>query len=103
MRRNDTRPTLVAILSDSAGVLDLTDATAVALHVEHVATGTQLVDAACTVSGASAGEVTYEWQAGDLDAAGMCYFEFQITYSDGTILTVPNSEDAQLRLLEERG
>lgn len=52
--------------------------------------GVTRVDAAAIIRDED-GELAYEWQAGDTDAAGACDAEFVVTWPDGKELTYPSS------------
>jgi hypothetical protein len=52
--------------------------------------GGPLLGGVCTLTDASAGKVRYVWQAGDLNVPGSYNAEFEITFGDGSIRTVPN-------------
>jgi hypothetical protein len=49
------------------------------------------INEAMTITDADNGVVQYDWQTGDTDTVGIYYVEFQVTYSDSSIETFPNS------------
>lgn len=48
---------------------------------------------AVAVTDAAGGIVEYAWQVDDTDAAGTYQAEWEVTYSDGSVETFPNTED----------
>lgn len=93
MKQGDTAPALTAALKDSLDVaLDLTGSTVV-FNLRQRGTGTVVVSrGSVTLVSPSAGQVKYVWQAGDTDLAGQFDGEFEITYPDGTVQTVPSKD-----------
>ena len=92
---------MAATLRDSQGPLDLTGAT-----VQFVMTdcaGNEILKAPATVIGAEIGRVQYDWQAGDTDATGSFRAEFDVTFSDGSNLTVPNDRDIEVLIMSDLG
>lgn len=49
------------------------------------------VDAAAEIVDAAAGSVKYQWQADDTDETGRFQGEFEITFADGGVQTVPTA------------
>lgn len=92
IKQNDTAPAIQATLKDADGnVVDLTGAT-VRFHMR-ASDDTTKVDAAASItSPPTGGIVSYGWVAADTDTEGRYRAEFEVTYSDGTIETFPNSE-----------
>jgi hypothetical protein len=93
IKEGDTSPFLSTVLLDGEGVpLDLTNATGVTLTMamcDHPRT-VVLNAVAADFNATAAGEVWYEWQAGDTDTPGMYNIEWTVTYPAGMILTVPS-------------
>lgn len=89
VKQNDTKPDVKAIiLDDDDEVISLSGATAKFFMKN--SGGTLKVDGTATITDAAAGAVKYEWATGDLDTVGTYTAEFQITFSDTTILTAPS-------------
>lgn len=98
MVRNDTAPPITATLTDSAGTaIDLSGAT-VRFHMVDSA-GAVKVDAACTVTSATGGVVSYSWAAADTDTSGSYKAEWEVTFSDGTIRTFPSPSKTMVRIV----
>lgn len=101
IKQGDSQPVLQATLQDDDGtVVDLTNVSSVAFRLRERSGTTLVVNGTADVVGpATGGVVKYEWEADDLaDAQGLHYGEFLLTYSDGTVLTVPNGEDDWIKV-----
>jgi hypothetical protein len=100
IKQNDTSPSLLAVLKDADDVVvDITGAT-IRFHMRNGA-GTTVVDAAAVVAGALTGEARYDWIATDTVTVGGFNAEFEVTYSDGTIETFPNTGYIQVRIKDD--
>lgn len=85
-KQDDTWPPIRAILSDTNGPIDLTGAT-----VHFIMKGlTVTVQGTCAIDNAAAGSVSYAWATGDLAVADDYNAEWEITFSNGKIETIPN-------------
>lgn len=90
IKQGDTKPEIRATLKDANGTaINLTGAT-VRFHLSAKVSGTVKVDSPATVISASEGIVQYAWSTGDTDTAGVYNAEWEITFSDGSVQTVPN-------------
>lgn len=94
IKRGDTWPPVDAVLSDQSGPIDLTTASSVKLLFKTV-TGSTTYTRTCTITNALAGAVRYSWVAGDAatgptSVVNSFNIEWEITWSDGGITTVPN-------------
>ena len=84
IKQHDTSPAIVRNLTDENGSpLNLTSATVMFYMADKVAASASILDA-------SAGQVAYEWDAGDTDTAGSFLSEFTIFRADGSEETAPN-------------
>ena len=91
MKQNDTKPALVASLTDANDqAVNLTGATVVFNMRVEPAGATKVSAAAATVLDSEAGEVSYSWSAANTDTADDFEAEFQVTYADSSIQTFPN-------------
>jgi hypothetical protein len=102
LKQNDTWPPLVATLSDIAGPLDLTDADTIRLILRSRAlvittAPVEIVDPA------SSGQVTYTFTTADTRVAGDYSLEFEITWNNGGIETVPNDSYLTITIVEDLG
>lgn len=102
MRQNDTAPFLQATLKDENGLaVDLTGATVV-FSMRDASTQTLKVnESTANVTSPTDGEVQYEWNTGDTDTVGSYEAEFEVTYSDSTIETFPNTTYIEIDVIEE--
>lgn len=100
IKQNDTSPSLEATLSDANLVpVNLTSAT-VMLHMKAIG-GDVVLDEQMTVTDAVGGVVQYDWQAGDTATVGTYYVEFEVTYSDASVETFPNTGNLPLVITRE--
>jgi len=101
LKKNDTSPILQTTITDAAGNgVDLTGST-VRFHMKRYGATTAKIDAAALVYDEDNGIVRYAWQTGDTDVGGSFLAEFEVTYSDGTIETFPNSGYIQVDVLDD--
>lgn len=91
IRQNDRLPIISSTLTGADGALNLTGAT-VRFRMRLLESTTLKVDQPATIGDADDGVVSYSWQAGDTDTAGTMLAEWQVTYPDAGILTVPNDK-----------
>lgn len=98
MKRNDTYPPLTVALSDLAGPIDLTAASAV--HMEMKANvGTLIASLGCTIASAAGGVIKRNWGTGGLGETSMAdtwSLEWEILWAAGGVQTVPNDGVRQL-------
>lgn len=89
IKQGDTLPKLIANLKNSDGtVINLTSAN-VFFKMKDINNGSLLINAEANVTSASLGTVQYDWVLADTDTGGEFNGEFQITFSGGSIQTVP--------------
>ena len=111
IKRNDTRPRLVATLIQDFGTadegpVDLTTAASVKflMRAANAAAGSEpKVNAAAAISDADAGIVTYTWAVGDTDTEGAFEGEFQITWSDDGVETIPHDSYITIQIVDDLG
>jgi hypothetical protein len=105
IKQNDTWPPLQATLQQAIdGVtspIDLTGAT-VKFMMRPVAGGAATVNAAATIVGSAAnGVVQYQWLATDTATVGDYVYEWQITFGDGKVATVPTLGQESLGVIDD--
>jgi hypothetical protein len=86
MKQGDTAPSLQATCKRGDGPVDLTDATAIRFHASNG------VDGAAFIVTAASGLVQYDWQSDDTGTAGVFELEIEVTWSDGSVETFPNTD-----------
>lgn len=92
MARNDLLPALSITCTYADGTpVDLSTATSPKFYMRDMrdALAEVKVDATATVSDGAAGELTYTWNSGDTDTAGIYAAEFEVQIG-GRKLTFPN-------------
>jgi hypothetical protein len=93
-------PSLVRVLRDARGPINLTGAT-VTFTMTRVGGGTSKVAAAaCTVVSATSGTVRYDWAAADTNAPGDYYGRFKITWPSANTQEVPDDAPLLIRVRE---
>lgn len=93
IKQDDTLPELNATLLDADGVaIPLLTVSSVRFIMSFGPGQPEKVNAVASIVDASAGTVKYAWDTGDTDTVGEFQGEFQLTFQNGTILTVPNEE-----------
>ena len=100
IKQNDTSPSLEATLSDANLVQVNITAATVMLHMKAIG-GDVVLDEQMTITDAEGGVVQYDWQAGDTATVGTYYVEFEVTYSDGSVETFPNTGSLPLVITRE--
>ena len=91
--QNDVGVIMYATLRDADGdAIDMTDAESVLFHCGYEGNPDSIVvEGACTIADAENGRVRYTWTAANTAIDQGSYAgEFQITWSNGTIRTVPS-------------
>jgi hypothetical protein len=95
LKTHDTRPYLDCVLKDVSGAINLTGA-AVRFHMQDsdgnivVNQSTTTASPKVSIEDSTAGEVRYKWAAADTSTAGHFEAEWQITFGDGSKVSVPN-------------
>ena len=102
VKQNDTVPALEAQLLDADGVgINLEMSQVRFRAIERF--GKKTIEKFATITDELTGKVQIDWQAGDTDIAGYYNCEFEITFTDSTILTVPNDGYFMISIIEELG
>jgi len=88
--QGNTGPDIVAQLSDQLTKvpLNLTTAESVRFQMRKPDDRVFTVDAACAVTNAASGLVSYSWSAGDLNVEGEYDAQWEVHWNDGKIQTV---------------
>lgn len=93
----NTAPPITLTLEREGVVIDLTGCT-VTLTIKNLGTGSITVtDAACTISDAAGGVVTYTRGTGDIPSAGAYVADVKVTYADATFEILYNQQKFSAR------
>lgn len=103
IKQNDTSPALRRTLSTSDGAINLTGAVVRFHMTKRPGVDPLKVDAVATIVSAAEGVVEYPWSVGDTDTAGNFEAEFEITFADGSVETVPNTENIRISIFADLG
>lgn len=104
IKQSDTAPPIVVVLNDaSEDAVDLSTSSSIMFIMSNKLTGEVVVEAAADLLDADSGQVQYQWQTGDTDAAGVYKAEFEVTWDDGTIETFPNSKYISIKVVVDLG
>ena len=100
IKQNDTSPAIQATLQDYEGnPINLLGAT-VRFHMKSLG-GNLKIDRPVSITDSANGVILYEWQASDTDVAGTYYAEFEVTYSDSSVETFPNTDNIAIIITPE--
>lgn len=102
LKQHDTWPPLDATLEDAAGPINLTTAASVKLILK-TPSGSTTITGTCSIVSAVAGTVRYLWQTSDTASVNTFNAEFEITWNDGKIETVPNSGYFEVSVVADLG
>ncbi len=102
VKQNDTVPALEAQLLDSEGNPINLDMCGVRFHMRD-GYGRKEIIRPAIITSAAQGLIKVNWQAGETDTVGVYRCEFQITFTDNTILTVPNDGYFLINIVQELG
>jgi hypothetical protein len=101
IKTGDTYPPLEYTLDNDGAPVNLTAADSVRLILKHTDTDT-VIEGAANVDDAAAGDVSYDWAAGDTDEAGEYEGEWEVTWDAGAtpplIQTFPNDSYFSLEM-----
>ena len=101
IKEGDTREYLRRTLKNSDGtVMDVSTAS-VRFHMKLA--DVLVIDEEAEVIDGANGIVEYRWSAGDTDTVGEHTGEFEVTFADTTIVTVPNNTNIKIYVMEELG
>lgn len=102
IKQNDTLPSIRSVLKDAANnPIPLPGGTSVRFHLRQVNSTDIKVDAPATVEDSPTATVRYDWVDGDTDIAGDFLAEWEVQYSGGGKLSVPNITDITVLIYPE--
>lgn len=97
--RNDTKPKFIDALTLNDAPIDLSGSTVKFLMKNE----SKSVEGSATITSAVAGTVEYQPIAADVDTSGLYEQEWEVTFGDGKILSVPNGEKNVVRIIDDLG
>ena len=100
IKQNDTSPALQATLQDYAGAAINLVGASVRLHMKGL-DGSLAIDSPMTITNVAGGVIRYNWQPSDTDTAGTYNAEFEVTYSDLSVETFPNTGNIAIVITPE--
>ncbi len=100
IKRDDLLPSISATLRDASGPVDLTGATVTFRMRAYGGSGAPKVEALATIVDAEAGEVRFDWLAGDTDTPGFYEVERRAVLASGKAMTFPNNGMLLLQVFE---
>ncbi|MDB4512077.1 BppU family phage baseplate upper protein [Arenicella sp.] len=100
IKQNDTSPSILATLKDANDTPVNLTAADVRIHIKDLV-GSIKVDAEMQVINAPSGIARYDWLPADTDTSGTYSVEFEVTYTDGSIETFPNTGSLALVITKE--
>lgn len=101
IKQNDTSPAILATLKDGNGTLIELSGSTVRFHMRPIGKTTNTVDAVAAIHNVDAGQVSYAWSANDTANIGIFDAEFEVTNTDGSIETFPNSEYIRVEIVDD--
>lgn len=104
-KAHDTHPPLEATLKWHDGsAIDLSQAAEVVFTMNDAVRRTPIIHRRpVTIVNAANGLVRVDWQAGDLQIPGEYDAEFEITFQNGRVLTVPNTGYIRIQVVPDLG
>jgi hypothetical protein len=103
IKRNDTKPYLAVRIKDADGNdVDLTTGSHIFFNLAtHDNSFTPLLSGTCVVTGSATGQCEYRWATGDTNRSGLFLGEFEVTFTDNTVLTVPPDHTLVVNIYED--
>lgn len=103
IKRNDTLPVLQIAVKGRGDLnqkidYDLSTVTSVTFSMKDDCNNLKVYDQTAVVVCASGGTLQYTWQSGDTDEAGKYLGEFELTFSGGSILSLPQQGGIQIEV-----
>lgn len=107
LKQNDTRPRLQRYITQTVNgatsPVDLTSASQVKLNARLTSAAAVVFTGVATMTTVSSAYLTYTFTAGQTATNGIYDAEWEITYSDGGIETVPNDGYFSIEIVDDLG
>jgi len=103
IKRNDTKPFLAVQFTDSTGsAIDLTNTSSISFNMATNDNAfTSVLSGNATITGSATGNIEYQWQASDTNRSGLFLGEFEATFNDSSILTLPSDNSLVIKINED--
>lgn len=92
IKQGDTVPIIQTNLVGVGGAVPVIAGSTIRFHLRQRGATVAQVDGLADIDDAPTALVSYEWQPGDTDTAGLFLAEWKVTYAGGEIETFPNDE-----------
>jgi len=103
IKRNDTKPYLaVQLLEANGSAVNLTTGSYIFFNL-----GTNdnnfspVLSGNATITGSATGNVEYHWGPGETNRSGLFLGEFEVTFNDSTVLTLPSDHSLFVKINED--
>lgn len=107
IKQNDTRPKMTRSLSETingaSAPLNLTSASAVKLISRFSGSLVAKINASAGIASALGGVVQYTFTSTNTDVVGLMDAEWEVTWNDGGVETVPNSGYFSIEVVDDLG
>lgn len=107
MKQNDTRQPLTRNLRQTVdgvtSLLPLSTASKVMLYFRPSGGSIPVVSASCVIASAAGGVVRHDWLTAETATVGLYDAEFEITWSDAGVETVPNDGYFSIEFVDDIG
>jgi hypothetical protein len=98
IKQGDTGPAIRATLAGVGNVVQALSGAQVKFNMRN-ATGTVVINRGdCDIIDPTLGKVSYSWQPSDTVSAGSFQGEFEVTFSDDTVVTFPNTGNFAIKI-----
>lgn len=99
-KRHDTGYPITATLKARGAPVNLTGAT-VSIIMKRGTTVTLNTECEVLDQTSYPGQVRYQFEEADVATSGVYLVEWQVSFTDGSIATFPNSQHEQLRIIDD--
>lgn len=103
IKKGDIYPFEYQLRWDDGEAISLTAASKVEFFLTLDGDTDPTVEGECDITDAANGKVKYTWVDGDTDEIGMYLAEYRITFTDGSILTIPSDDELWILIIDSLG
>lgn len=105
MKQHDTRPVLTRYLiqtvNGATSPFDMTNVASIGFKMRHTSAPLVLVTGLASIVTVSSAYIAYKWIAGDTATTGIYNAEYENTYTDGGIETVPGDGYFSIEIVDD--